>query len=228
MKRRIIRLLSYPVVRIGIFVCFFLIGVFGVLSLFQIREIHTEPSHVTVEIDPSQIPMNLLFFPEQKMKTFIVQKYPRVKNVRFIKRYPHRLIIQFTLREPIAFLEYAGRTFAVDEERMLFESSASVSLPTLRLPVDEMKAGKTVSGKGVDMSISIIQSFRSIEDIRAIVLNSDGFLEISMRDTTVFVRSDGDGKKTSDTLHTLLKGFRMKGQVPQVIDLRFVNPVIIP
>lgn len=228
MKRRIIRLFSHPVVRIGIVVCFFLIGVFGILSLFQIREIHTEPSHIAVEIDPSQIPMNLLFFPEQKMKTFIVQKYPRVKDVRFVKNYPHRLDIQFTLREPIAFVEHRGRILAVDEERILFESSASASLPTLRLPVDEMKAGKTVSGKGVDMSISIIQSFRSSEDIREIVLTDDGFLEIRMRDATVFVRSDGDGKKVSDTLHTLLKGFRMKGQVPQVIDLRFANPVIIP
>jgi hypothetical protein len=195
-------------------------------SFFRIKHVEVEPSHVSVVIDSSQVPFHLLLFPGEKLRTALLSEYPGLQDVQFIKKYPDTLKIHLLMREPVAYIMSGERMLAVDEDGILFEYSQTYTLPILELSVDEMIPGKKARGNGVNTSLSFVNALRNHEAIERIVLRTTSTLEARIKDATVLLSVNSDGSAQADTLQALLKGFRMKGSVPQVIDLRFSKPII--
>lgn len=201
---------------------------FFVLSLFKIRHIEVEPSTISVVTDSSQFPSNLLFFPSEKLRTFLLKEYPRIKDVTFTKQFPGTLKINVVIRTPLAFVFSNSRMLAMDDAGVLFEFPGKKDLPILELPIEEMSPGKQVKGKGVDTSLAFLTKISHDEKVERIIMSTDSTLEARFNDMTVLFLADGNGESTADTLQALLKGFRMKGSVPHIIDLRFSKPIITP
>src|SRR5689334_4539995 len=86
-----------------------IIGVlFFIISFFRITHVEVEPSTISVKIDEEQLPANLLFFPSDKAREYLLKEYPGFKDIQFIKQFPHTLKIHIVLREPVAKIENRG------------------------------------------------------------------------------------------------------------------------
>lgn len=201
---------------------------YGILSFFKITSIHVEPENVSVTIDQTQLPSNLIFFPSDRLEKTLMKEYPALRGVKFTKIYPHTLNIYLQFRTPVAAVVSKQGTMSVDDQGIFFLSQSATNLPILELPVQEMVAGKPAVGRGIETSIAFISKLSHDDAIERISLSNDGTLQATLHGVTVLLLSDADGKKEADTLQTLLRGFRMKGSVPQVIDLRFSKPIITP
>jgi cell division protein FtsQ len=216
-----------PLVRIlfgGIFICV----LFFFLSLFRINHVEVEPSNLSVVLDPAQLPTNLLLFPTEKIRHLLLSTYPRIKDVQFIKLFPHTLKVRVEERNPIAFIDNQNKLLAVDSEGILFSYPENDSLPHLELPMEVMTPGERAQGKGFDTTLAFVEKLSHDEAIDRIVLSTDGTLQVSMKDLTVLLLAGAEGSSKADTLQALLKGFRMKGSVPHLIDLRFSKPIVTP
>ncbi len=198
------------------------------ISFFKITTIHVEPENISVSLDSTQLPSNLIFFPADKLRNVLLKEYPRVKDAQFTKDFPHTLNIILTLREPVAFVSEGDTILAIDSEGILFSAKEASVLPKLELPIDAMTPGKKAEGRGVKTSLAFLKKLSHDEQVEHITLSNDSTLEVMGKDLHVLLLAEADGTEQADTLQALLKGFRMKGSVPHTIDLRFSKPIITP
>ncbi|MCX8009055.1 MAG: hypothetical protein N3A54_05150, partial [Patescibacteria group bacterium] len=168
---------------------------------FQIRHIEIYPSTVAVQIDPHQVPLNLLFFPSNTLKTFLLQTYPSIHDVEFSRQYPGTLRIKLNFREPVASVIMNDRILSLDKDGVVFESLEK-DLPILEIPLQNLDPGKKAEGRGLHASLSFLVNIRRFENIKKIVLSNEYALEVHLRDCIVLLRVDADGATEADTLHT--------------------------
>lgn len=166
----------------------------------------------------------------------IKENFPTVKAVSLQKLWPERLFVKVTVRVPLAIVEDRNKErFLVDEEGFLFRKAASELLPVVSLGTDflggiGMIVGDTSGLKGYLETLRLVGE-KGLKTV-AIYLRPTA-IELQLeatpaggQGTAVFLDPGKNITEQVELMRELLQRYRLNGQTPHVVDLRFGRPVV--
>lgn len=203
------------------------IAAWGINSVFTLRVIEVSGEGVAVSVDAAKLPKNLLFFPTATLQEQILKDYLLVERVEMKKKYPHTLVITAVPRKPFATVGVGNQAYSVDDSGVvLAQYPTDPALPAVRIATGPLQPGMRISDTRVAAALGFLRESRSIVRISEITLLDSTSLRASANGVSIQFAHDADPAAIARTLQTLLAGFRIKGVLPGVIDLRFDKPVI--
>jgi hypothetical protein len=196
--------------------------------LFALKTITVVGNNIQVQIDQKRFPKSLLFFPADKLRAEILSDNPILTDVRFQKNYPNTLVIIPTLRTAAALLVTADRRVLIDNRGIVLSDADTLpaGMPVLYKTVSGIHVGLQISDQGVQEALAVIAGDHPAISIETITIEDDGVVRAHTRNLDILFTQNADIPNTLTTLQTLMTGFRIKGTLPKVIDLRFDKPVI--
>lgn len=196
-------------------------------SAFVIQTIEISGGGVSVLVDEKKIPKNLLFFPSDKIRSEILRQNVLLVDVKFVKKFPNTLVIRPIVRMPVAVMVSSERAGIIDREGYVLEyGDQGRALPVFRFDSIHLIKGEKIANPKVQLGLQSLENFSYIGSITSITDQDGPSILIKSDKTDIYIAQDKDIKATSATLQTLLAGFRIKGKLPAVVDLRFDKPVI--
>jgi len=209
---------------------FFIISVgviVGVNKFFTIRTIEVEGAGVQVVVDQKKILKNLLFFPSDQVRTQLLSSNPLLENVEIHKKFPHTLVIVAFLRTPIGRLQSNDRLVDLDRDGVVVkEGMHDDALPLLVFDVTPIHIGDKMNDVRIVQSLAALGAFGGFVKIDTITSLDSQSLQVKFGKTSIYITQNGNIQEIAATLQTLLAGFRIKGTLPTIIDLRFTKPVV--
>lgn len=213
-----------------IFIRTLLVTIFG---LFEIRTVllQGDPAFLS-NITFFQQKRNLLTLDSTAFKKEILNLYPLIADVSIEKRLPNTLFVQVEPRVPIVFIESAEGIAFLDATGKIiphlpqFEKYKTVEL---NCATDVLEVGQTISNeaarKAIQVAAQVIHHIdSSVDSINCI----EGQNAVLIRTTEVDVIAPADkNEELASSLQFLLKQFRIDGNWPKVVDMRFEKPVLI-
>jgi len=201
---------------------------FGVVKLFTIQEITVVGSNIQVSIDQRKFPSTLLFFPSAQLRAQILADNPILADIRFEKKYPHTLMIVPTLRKKAALLITPSRLVFIDEGSIVLSDadSTAAGVPQITSLLTGLHIGQKITDQGVIASLAFVNGVRPLMQIETLVVTEDGVITAHTGNLDILFTQDANVSVIVSTLQTLVAGFRIKGTLPKVIDLRFDKPVV--
>ena len=194
---------------------------------FTIRSIEVVGENARVIIDEKRISKNLLFFPADTLRSQVLAGNPWLADVRFEKKYPGTLRIVPTLRQPIAVLRSRDRTVLVDREGVVVsDGDGGGALPLVVIDILPFRVGETITDARVRLALSLIDSLAEDLTFTKITYEGSTYLRAESGIVDIIITQDRPIGETLATLQTLLVGFRIKGTLPKVVDLRFDKPIV--
>jgi hypothetical protein len=212
--------------------CIFII-VFSVLSyeavtrLFSIQVIEVVGNGIQVQVDEKKISKTLLFFPSDRLRGEVLRDNPLLADVYFRKRYPHTLVIIPTLRPAFARLQTNDRVVLLDRSgTVLMDGDQGKTLPLFRFHLQFIRVGEVISDTRVQLALSLLDRLGGVLPVDGITEQDGPYILVKTGKTDIFIPQDKELDDILATLQTLMTGFRIKGTLPEVVDLRFDKPVI--
>lgn len=198
-----------------------------VTKFFSIQVIEIQGTGVGVIVDQKNLSKNLIFFPTEQVQNQLMNENPLLVDVQIRKKLPHTLIIIPKLRTPIARLQTNARTVDIDKEGMVIsDSMPGESLPTLVFDILPIRIGQKIRDPQVVSGLDAVTRMGALLPIDSITELGSASLQIKSGSLRIYFTQHENLSDVSSTLQTLLSGFRIKGTLPAVIDLRFAKPVI--
>ena len=199
----------------------------GVNKFFTLQNIEVIGSGIQIELDKNALSHNLLFFPAKQLEQQILRDYPLLSAVSIEKRFPATLIIRVTQRKAIARLLTNGQTYVLDETGVVLGNAPfDAPLPTLQFDLGTLAIGSQVSDHRVELSLLLVSRVKDVLTIDTVFEKDSSTLQAKAGSTSIFLPQNGDIGTKAATLQTIIEGFRIKGTLPTVIDLRFEKPII--
>ncbi|MEK7129725.1 MAG: hypothetical protein AAB803_01785 [Patescibacteria group bacterium] len=196
-------------------------------TIFAIRTVEVIGSAVEVSLDETKMTKNLLLFPSQKIRLRLLGDNPLLRDVLIRKKYPHTLVIEPVKRVAAAVLVTGDQSIVLDREGVVLpQSEGERTLPTVIMDVGTVHVGQPVTDNGVLVSLRLIEGLGDSWQIGSITKQESGLLVAKYQESEIIFTQDKDPVALSATLQTLLAGFRIKGSLPKVIDLRFDKPIV--
>ena len=221
--RRALRVLAMIVGALAIAVA----GGYGFFRVFTLTHVEVDGQGMTVAFDQNKIGQNLLFLQTDRIRTELLSEYPLLSDVRFEKKYPGTLVIHLVRREPFVLLDSRGVRYALDKNGVvLSELPAGGSYVLLQFQTPPLAVGGTVRDQNVVASLSFLRALHGVLPISSMTEKDSTSLRAVMGNTDIFLPQNEDLSGKAATLQTIVEGFRIKGRLPSVIDLRFDKPVI--
>jgi hypothetical protein len=210
---------------------FVIVGVVGAYRglniVCTIRTIEIVGDGFDVQIDQKRISQNLLFFPSEKMRAQILAENPTLKDVQFIKRFPSTLRIVPVLRIPFVMLKLTDRFILVDREGVAVAyGNKNLPLPIVELSISNIRIGETVHDKRLSASLEFLEGVASLFPINSVTELDGRYLLARNEEIDIYIPQNRPMTETLTTLQTLITGFRIKGTLPTVVDLRFDKPIV--
>lgn len=204
------------------------VGVYGLVTvLFPIQTIEVASGDIQVEVEEARIPKNLLFFPSEKIRQDLLADNPLLADITFKKKFPHTLVIIPHLRTPLVRVYGQDRRVLVDRDGVVMgDDDGYGSLPIVDIPAVGLRIGGTIHDSRVLAAISFVSRVSEFVAIEQVTLVEDRYLQAKTDTYTILFTQDTPTVALSATLQTLILGFRIKGSLPAVIDLRFNKPVV--
>jgi len=195
--------------------------------VFTVRNIVVDAPGMSITLDNSKMSYNLFFLPTDKLRAELMDRYTLLEDVRFEKRLPATLVIHLTKRAP-AVLLLSGRTwYALDKNGNVVDIGTNVpGLPVFRMEAGAFGLGSTVRDPNVAAALSFYTALAGKIPITEFTVAGDGSIRAVYGNTNIFIPQAGDQKAKADTLQIIIEGFRIKGTLPTVIDLRFDKTII--
>lgn len=198
-----------------------------VVRSLTIQQILVDAPGMSLELDRSQFGQNLFFLPSEKLKADLMAAYPLLESVRFEKKYPSTLIVHLTKKAAVAVLHSSGNYFAVDEEgSVVGVLSDSGSFPLIDLDLGIWSMGSQIKDPRLITALQFMHLTHDFFPIRRISEHDSTSLTAEGEHTNIFIPQKGDIAGKATTLQVINEGFRIKGTLPTVIDLRFDKPII--
>jgi hypothetical protein len=215
---------AYSAVALLGVVCFYWLG----NTVFQIEHIEVSGSGIEVAVDQRRIAKNLIFFPVDTTTQEILSQNPLVDHVELQKKYPHTLVIIATKRTPVARFPSQGIYWQLDKTGMVLgPDNESQRLPGILIDVPAVQIGQKVSDARIIAGTTFLG--RVLPFLRVTSIEQYDTLSLLAKSevTNILIPQKADQSAVADTLQTMLSGFRIKGMMPNRIDLRFDKPVVI-
>lgn len=215
-----------------ILVCFsiLLVSIFFYLlvtRMFLIQTIEVVGQNVTVVVDNNKIPKNLLFFPSERIRSEILRDNPLLSDIQFEKNYPHTLKIKAILRSPFARLFSGDRMVLIDRDGVvLMDGDEGLRLPLITIQLLSIRVGETLHDQGVQFVLAFLKGTSEYLTPESVVQLDSASFQVKDAKTDIFITQEKPVNQTLATLQMLIAGFRIKGTLPSVVDLRFDKPVV--
>ncbi|OGG34522.1 hypothetical protein A2363_04995 [Candidatus Gottesmanbacteria bacterium RIFOXYB1_FULL_47_11] len=212
--------------RILLFVIFSLCVYIGVTKLFALTSILVIGENIQITVDLKKLPKTLLFFPSEKIRSDLLAANPILGDITFEKKYPHTLVINPVMRSAYAILITPSRQVFVDDQGVVLGDTPGTppGLPTIRVDAPNIRIGQKIADPRIVAALSFLRGTRGVLPV-GLVEEQSGSLHAVSATLDIFFTQDAI-EQTLATLQTLIAGFRIKGTLPKVIDLRFDKPVI--
>ncbi len=210
---------------------FVLLGSAGIAlvinNFFSIRTIEVVGTNLAVRVDERKIPKNLLFFPTEKVRGEILGDNTMLRDVRIKKKFPGTLVFVAVGRIPIVRLVSGGREVTLDNEDIAIGIAGPSDnlLPVLSIPLPSVQLGQKVTDQRVTSAVEFIDRMgqQKVTSIRQV---ESAWLLAKVEETDIYFTQGSDISGKVNTLQTIIAGFRIKGTLPKVIDLRFDKPIV--
>ncbi len=200
---------------------------FAFVRVFSISRVEVDGQGMSIELDKAKLGENLLFVPTDRLRHDLLAAYPLLGAVRFEKQYPGTLIIHLIKRQPFALLVSRGATYALDASGVVLDNAVSTgAYPILEFDVGSLAIGSIVPDPRVKASLAFLQALHGVLPIARLGTRDTSSILAVMEHTNIFLPQTGDLRAKADTLQTIIEGFRIKGTLPTVIDLRFQKPIV--
>jgi hypothetical protein len=194
--------------------------------IFTIRSIEIVGEHAQVVIDEKRISRNLLFFPSETLRQKVLSDNPWLEDVRFEKKLPGTLRIVPILRAAVAILHTTDRVVLIDAQGMVVsDGDNGAPLPVFSISTPTVRVGGKIQDQNILLALALLEHVKDIH-ISKIILESGSYLRAKGEGIDILVVQDKPIEETLTTLQMLLSGFRIKGTLPSVVDLRFDKPVV--
>ncbi len=194
---------------------------------FSLQTIEVIGANVQIVIDEKKMSKNLLFFPSDRVRKEIIADNTLLSDVRFQKKYPHTLVIVPVLRPAFARLRSVERVVLLDRDGVvLMDGDQGLALPIIQFNLTDIRVGETITEKRVQTALALLNGLQKMFTILSISEFDGSSLLVKAGKTDIFIAQERDVGEILATLQTLITGFRIKGTLPAVVDLRFDKPVI--
>jgi len=194
---------------------------------FTIRDIVVDAPGMTIELDREKFGKNLLFLPVSTFRKELLSSYPLLREVSFERKFPGTLVVHLEKRPTFVLIESAGNIYELDEYGLILGSVGRKDThPLLVFDVGILSVGGRVTDDRVEAALSFMRGLTDYKGISVIAPKDTQSLFAKLGNTNIFLPQTGDLSAKADTLQIIIEGFRMKGTLPTVIDLRFEKPVI--
>ena len=213
---------------IGMIVLIFFIGGIAVFLVkkFKLEHIEVVGDGMKLEINERLLMGNTLFFPSESIRLQLLSTYPELLDVVVQKKVPNTVVIIPTLRVPIAELITKTAAFIVDQDGVVIGPSHGVTLPQIAIDVPYIRLGGNIKDKKVIAALEFLKYSKDTVLVKTIT-NPDGkTLLAKTEQLDVLFSEDNDREEVVRSLQLLLSGFRIKGTMPKVIDLRFTKLIV--
>lgn len=198
-----------------------------IVRAFSIRNIVVDAPFMMIELDKSRFGKNLLILPTEKLRADLLSTYPLLSDVKFEKKYPGTLVVHLVRRNTFAVLRTEGNEYAVDERGLVLGGvDSSGGYPVLEFTAGILSIGSKVIHPGVISALAFLKRLNGGLPVLRMVERDSLSIQAVSGHTTIFLPQSGDMSGKADTLQTIVEGFRIKGALPTVIDLRFEKPII--
>lgn len=195
--------------------------------IFTIRKIEIVGQNILVVIDEKRISRNIIFFPTETIRREILSENPILKDVRFEKIYPGTLRIVPQIRDAIAVLYAKDRIAALARDGVVLGyGDPGKNLPRIIVDVDVLRVGQAINNPKVSAALASIEVLSRQMEIREIIEHDESSIRVKTDKIDIIIVQDKSVSDTLSTLQMLLAGFRIKGTLPAVVDLRFDKPII--
>lgn len=199
----------------------------GMNSIFTIRAVEVSGEGIAVSVDATKLPKNLLFFQTREVSEQILKDYPLVARVVIRKKYPSTLVITAVPRKSFAIVGVGSEIYSVDETGVvLAQYPSETDLPFVRIVTGPLQPGLRISDQKALTSIAFLRESISIIRITEVVPFDSTSLLALAEGMSIYFSQGSDSQALAHTLQTLVTGFRIKGTLPQTVDLRFDKPVV--
>jgi hypothetical protein len=198
-----------------------------ITRFFSIQTIVVVGQNVQLVVDNKKIPKNLLFFPSERIRSEILHDNALLSDIQFQKVFPHTLQIKPIIRTPYARLLVNDRMVLIDRTGVVLQDGDDgKTLPLITVSIDPFRVGETLRSVKVQFALSVLTAMDQYITVKTI-MNAEGndFL-IKDGKTDIFITQDKPVSETLATLQMLIAGFRIKGTLPTVVDLRFDKPIV--
>ncbi|MBI5620299.1 FtsQ-type POTRA domain-containing protein [Candidatus Gottesmanbacteria bacterium] len=228
MKRKFISSKFVRVVTLGsMMVVVSILVAWAVHTMFTIRNVEVVGDGIDVVIDRRKLPGNLLFFPSRQIGEALAKEYPLIASVRITKKYPSTLTIILTARKPLVILGTGSDLYSLDGEGFVIRQYPDeTNLPRIYLAVQPLVPGSQVKDGSVRNAVRFIRETTDLLNISEVRMYDTIALVAEANRMRIVFRVDADVSNLVRTLQMMISGFRIKGKLPAVIDVRFNKPVV--
>ncbi|MEK7533214.1 MAG: hypothetical protein AAB542_02160 [Patescibacteria group bacterium] len=198
-----------------------------VVRVFTIKDVVVDAPLMAIELDKSRFGKNLLFLPTEKLRADLLNNYSLLSEVRFEKQYPGTLVVHLIRRNTFAVLRSQGIVYALDERGLVLGGVGDeAGYPVLEFRAGILAIGSEVTHPGVISGLAFLKRLGGSIPISRIFERDSLSIQAVSGHTNIFLPQIGDISGKADTLQTIVEGFRIKGALPTVIDLRHEKPII--
>lgn len=230
-RKKIHAYLAHKRVQLFGFIFILLLGIsllsLGIYKIFALSEIVVVGSGIELIVDEATFPKNLLFLSPEKISFQLEKRYPQFQNVTIEKHWPRRLVVHMSIRESFVTLLSQGDYYAIATDGTVIAKTQPNSVqPVLEFDTHETQEGVKLTDIRIAASLALLENVKDTISISHISEWDSASLQVKVDTMNILIANDANISQKADTLQTLITGFRMKGILPTVIDLRYEKPII--
>ncbi|RJR15561.1 FtsQ-type POTRA domain-containing protein [Candidatus Microgenomates bacterium] len=177
---------------------------------------------------PLTAPTNILYFNKKKLHDEVLRLNPLVLDVDIQRVFPNGLSITLTPRTPVLLISTDTGDFFLDKHGEIIPGASTVYDRSSYVQIacnQNVAGGEQVKIAAAAAYAFTLQNYPEIQP--QLFTCAHDRLIIAVEELVAYVPYEGDIEATVSSLHFLLKQFRIEGQHPKAVDLRFEKPVLI-
>ena len=221
------RRLARQIISVILLLALAALGTLGLDRLFTLRQILVEGDPIQIQVDKERLGKNLFFLQTAHLEKELLSAYPLLGSVTFSKSFPATLVLHVKLRQPYVYVVSQSHHYLVDRDGIvLSESDKGPNLPRMTFDIGIKSIGSKITDPRVVGALQFLTALPEGIVIDSITDKDSASILASMGHTNIFLPQKADFKVKAGTLQTIVMGFRIKGTLPTVIDLRFEKPIV--
>ena len=174
---------------------------------------------------------NLLFLNRNKWEKEIEKENPVLKDIKIEKKFPFQVLITFKKREPKAsiFNSTSNIAFLIDGEGVILEQQKEEKgVPVIIASLQNFKIGDRIKNKNIDLVLNLISVVEEYTQSSKFEIDEIArILKVTLSgDVLVLISLEKEQESIIYSLQLLLKKFKIEGNWPRKIDLRFEKPIL--